>query len=788
MSADRDQLIKRLFVEAGERTGDERERFLDEGCGNDAPLRQAVVRLLAADAAAATGFLDGPPAARAPAEPSAQIGRFRLVRKIGEGGMGAVFEAEQIHPRRRVALKMVRHAGLSESLRRRFEYEVQILGQLRHPGIAQIYEAATHDDPAVPGGPIPYFAMEYVQGRSLLDFASHGRLTARQRLALMSKICDAVHHAHQKGVIHRDLKPANILVEPADDGHAQPKILDFGVARATRSDVQMMTMHTEVGQIIGTLSYMSPEQVAGRPDEIDLRSDVYSLGVMLYELLTGRLPYDLRDRSLSEAGNLIREQEPTRLGSVDAALRGDVETIVAKALAKERERRYQSAAELGDDILRFLNDEPIVARPATRAYQLRKFAKRNKGLVGGIVAAFAILLLAVAGISVALIKARRAEHAALQSAATATAVSSFLRNMLAGVDPEDIGPRALTVREVLDHAAARLQRELVDQPEVAASVHQTLGNHYGTLGHYVEADRHLRQAVELRRSLTVGDDPNLADALTDLAANLEEKRDLAGAEGPLREALDMRRRLFGQDSLEVAETLHGLGSILIDQGRARDAEPLVRESLEIRRRLLGAQHADVATSTGTLGWCLMALDRLDVAETAVRDAVEMVRRLPGDNERALAARLTFLSGVLRARGKYVEEEAVVREAVDIRSRRLTADHPSLAWNLFCLAKVRWRLGDLSEAETNCRKALEIYTAKRGPRHSDIADCQQLLAQIHDDQGRWVEAESWWIACLEMRRNLLPADDPEITFAEEALARNRAAQRSASVPPGATEAP
>lgn len=786
MRADRDQRIKEIFARAGELPGAERKRFLDIEC-MDEGIRAAVERLLLADEAAASKFLDGSAGPAPVPQAPARVGRFRLIRKIGEGGMGTVYEAEQDHPRRKVALKMVRYAGLPDAMLRRFEYEVQILGQLRHPGIAQIHEAGTHDDGS---GAVPYFAMEFVHGRPLVAFARHKNLSTRQRLELMADICDAVHHAHQKGVIHRDLKPANVLVEESGDGRNQPKILDFGVACASSADVAFATMHTQAGQLVGTLSYMSPEQIAGRPDDLDVRSDVYALGVMLYELLTERLPYDLRNRSLAEIGTMIREQDPTRLGSIDTHFRGDIDTIVVKALAKEKERRYASAAELAEDIRRYLRDEPIIARPASKAYTLRKFARRHKGLVGGVATAFAALLVAVIGISVALVRATRAERVAIErldesrrATAKATAVSKFLQNMLAGVDPEDIGPRGLTVREVLDHASDRLERELGDQPEIAAPIHQTLGNHYSTLGLYFEADLHLRKAVELRRTLARGDDPELADALSDLAANMQEKRDIEDAEGPTREALEMRRRLFGPSSLEVAASLYDLASILIEQLRASEAEPFARESLDIRRRLLGDEHESVATSIGILGWCHMVLGQLNEAESRSREAVDMVRRLAGDNELALASRLTFLSVVLRAAGKIAEEEAVLREAIEIRTRRLAQDHPALAWNLFCLAQARRKQGDFVESETKGRRALEIYLIRRGPVHTDVADCHELLAQIHDDQGRFVEAEAWWKSCLEMRRKLLPADHSEIALAEEALARNKAAQKKVSAPLG-----
>ncbi|MDO8631632.1 MAG: serine/threonine-protein kinase, partial [Phycisphaerales bacterium] len=461
MSNDRAERVKHLFQEAAERVGDDRERFLAERCGTDTTLRAEVEGLLDADKCVHSRFLEGAPQTPPEIAMPARIGRFRLLRRIGEGGMGSVFEAEQDHPRRKVALKIIRVAMVSESLLRRFEYEVQILGQLKHPGIAQIYEAGTHDDGS---GPVPYFAMEYIRGRPLMDFVKHHLLTVRQRLGLMSEICDAVHHAHQKGVIHRDLKPANVLVEETDGVERHPKILDFGVARAIRSDVQLITMHTEVGQLVGTLSYMSPEQVAGQPDELDVRSDVYALGVILYEMLAGRLPYDLRDHSIAEAGSVIREQEPSRLSSLDSALRGDIETIVAKALAKEKDRRYQSAMELGDDIRRFLRDEPIVARPASRAYQIRKFAKRNKAIVGGVAAVFVTLILGIIGIGVALLRATEAERVALlrseeslRSLAKAAAVSTFLQEMLSSVDPAKSLGREVTIRQALDEAAAKIE-------------------------------------------------------------------------------------------------------------------------------------------------------------------------------------------------------------------------------------------------------------------------------------------------------------------------------------------
>ena len=293
----------------------------------------------------------------------AAVGHYRIRRVLGEGGMGTVYEAEQEHPRRIVALKVIKPGWASAELLRRFEQESLALGRLQHPGIAQIHEAATADSGS---GPQPYFAMEFIRGDSLLAYAAAHHLNTRQRLELMVKICDAVHHAHQRGIIHRDLKPGNILV----DESGQPKVLDFGVARVTDSDAYA-TRQTDVGQLVGTLAYMSPEQVLADPLELDLRSDVYALGVLLYELLSGHLPYTI-GRQIHEAARAIREDDPAPLSSIDRMYRGDIETIVAKSLEKEKVRRYASAADLASDIGRYLKDEPITARPPSTAYQLQE--------------------------------------------------------------------------------------------------------------------------------------------------------------------------------------------------------------------------------------------------------------------------------------------------------------------------------------------------------------------------------------------------------------------------------
>jgi WD40 repeat protein/predicted Ser/Thr protein kinase len=406
--------VKRLFLAAGSMPKGPRTRFLEAECGGDSALAADVRQLLTADEGSEE-FLERPAvdAGSGGLAPGTRLGHFVVERVLGEGGMGMVYEALEEEAGRRVALKVIRPGFVTARLRSRFRHEIRVLGQLRHPGIAQIYEAGTV---GAAGEQVPYFAMELVDGRPLLEVARG--LGVRGRLALIAQVCEAVQHAHQKGVIHRDLKPGNILVEDSaatdttgSGGTALPlrvKVLDFGIARAADPEAGTATVRTEAGQLVGTLPYMSPEQARG--EWLDVRSDVYSIGVIAFEALSGRLPHAVRDRPLPEAARIIQEAEPTRLGSVDRALRGDIETIVARSLEKDPRKRYQSAADLGADIRRYLRDEPIVARPHSALYQMRKFARRHRALV----ASAALVLAAMSAATVVSIyQARvavRAQH------------------------------------------------------------------------------------------------------------------------------------------------------------------------------------------------------------------------------------------------------------------------------------------------------------------------------------------------------------------------------------------
>jgi WD40 repeat protein len=470
------EAVEALFQQATELDPAQRGAFLDEQCAGDPKLRAAVEDLLRFDAEAENDpdFLPSPAASvRAalplPAEPGLPllIGRYRVIRRHGEGGMGIVYEAEQDNPRRTVAIKVIRAGYASAELLSRFRHEAGILARLQHPGIAQVYEAGIGDDGR------PYFAMEFIAGMPLDDYARTRGLDPRARLELLAKVCDAVQHAHDKGVIHRDLKPGNILV----DLSGQPKVLDFGVAHVTAADLLTTAGRTQAGQLLGTLSYMSPEQVAADPAGLDGRSDVYTLGVILFELLTQRLPYQLDRLPGHEVARVIQEQEPSRLGSIDTQYRGDVEIIAAKALEKVKSRRYASAGDMASDIRRYLRGEAILARPASALYQLRKFARRHKALVAAASGIFAAL---VVGTVVSIVFALRAaensrvanerERAATYEsyrARIAAAVAAISRHDVADADRQlQAAPKALRDWE-WRHLHARLDDSIAIFPAIA---------------------------------------------------------------------------------------------------------------------------------------------------------------------------------------------------------------------------------------------------------------------------------------------------------------------------------
>jgi non-specific serine/threonine protein kinase/serine/threonine-protein kinase len=735
MTPDRAERARAIFLEALDLAPDRRRKLLDERCGDDAHLRDEVLTLLAYDAA--TGqFLDEPAVTpdlaptRSRSRPANHTGRriggFEIRRVIGSGGMGTVYEATQDHPNRLVALKVLSRGVVSGSALRRFKREAEILGRLRHPNIAHVYDAGMFDEGE---GAQPYFAMELIRGRGLLEFAEASQLGTRQRLEFFAKVCDAVQHAHLKGVIHRDLKPDNILV----DEHGEPKILDFGVARATDSDIQITTVQTDIGQLIGTVPYMSPEQVTGNPSELDSRSDVYSLGVVLYELLCGRLPHNVKNTTIPEAVRVIREEDPTPLSSVSKVFRGDVETIVAKALEKERPRRYQTTAELAVDIRRYLVDEPIVARPASAFYQLRKFTRRKRALVA---AALAVAVtLAVGGIVATYLAASRAtaRHEAdrLQAVEDSRRLRQALTNFSEGtwtIELETVIEEFLTTEvvqnryapgapsdlnamlAVLDAAGQDLPQYFADRPLGEASIHYELGRTYKNLGIYDRALVRLKRAHELQVD---------------------------------------RRPL---EHLQSIKTRTQLGSLLVHLDRAEEAlrlqEPLIewarQNSIESNRypQIVMKQLADALASLG----------RYDQAKDFLEEAFERERRTVGGEG---PVSLRILAQVHAAQRDYERAVQLQEEAVQ-RHREIKRDLRGLAHALSELGEL-YRLQDrYEEAEARLLEGLDMLQRYRGPQHPYTQDTLRELVELYDEWGK-PEKAAEYRALLREANAISPSD-------------------------------
>jgi non-specific serine/threonine protein kinase/serine/threonine-protein kinase len=614
---------------------DQRSALIERACCGDLALQAEVQSLLKA-CESAGDFLEqpalasdsGPPSGThaevSPPMPTA-IGQFRINKVLGYGGMGIVYLAEQARPRRLVALKVIKPGLVTPATLRRFEHEAEILARLQHPGIAQIYEVGTAETGGVPH---PYFAMELVEGQSITEFVKRRGLHVNERVRLMILVCDAVHHAHQKGVIHRDLKPANILV----DENGQPKILDFGVARATTPDRQP-TLQTSVGQLIGTLGYLSPEQATGDPMAIDVRSDVYALGVVAYEILAGRAPFDLSDQPILDAVRIIREQDPKRLSSFNRSLRGDLDTIVATALDKDAGRRYQSAAELGADFRRYLQDEPIVARPPSARYQISKFAKRHRPLVIGSGVVVLILALATVTLSAVVLALRKANtelsternavkeaHAVVEAQLVrANGVIDFLNRMFASLQPQQRGRHA-RLHDFLNDAALVIDREFEREPQLAAELHLIVGNGFRAINEIAFADQHLRKAHDLVQASN-GASGDLADDIRIALAGFEAEQ------GNGDHAINLL-----SDHIANIEHLHGPAHRLTLAAKLAYATALQKvghfeEAVVAARNALAAagQAASLESSTVVELQLLVAAD--PIRENQLHESVRRLRSL-----------------------------------------------------------------------------------------------------------------------------------------------------------------
>jgi serine/threonine protein kinase/tetratricopeptide (TPR) repeat protein len=768
---------------------DERDAFLNQACNGDPGLKehlrgllemeQRLGRFLEAPDSPPTMTIDPP----RPAEgPGTIIGPYKLREQIGEGGMGVVYVAEQSQPvRRKVALKIIKPGMDTRQVIARFEAERQALAMMDHPNIAKVHDAGATESGR------PYFVMELVRGIPITEYCDRERLSILERLELFVLVCRAVQHAHQKGIIHRDLKPSNILVTVID-GAAVPKIIDFGVAKATGASLTERTIYTAFHQFVGTPLYMSPEQADLAGMDVDTRSDIYSLGVLLYELLTGTTPFDqntFRTAAFDEVRRIIREQEPpkpsTRLSSLgvtratvsanrkadarhlDRAVRGELDWIVMKALEKDRRRRYETANDFASDVMRYLADQPVQAGPPSAGYRLRKFVRRNKGPVAAGLSLAVLLVLGTVGTSIGLVRALRAERRARTAeglakdrllevskekerataaeakakaaAAAAEAVVNFLQDdLLAQADPgQNARDEKVTVEEVLGRAAARIAGKFAQQPLVEAKIRQTIGKTYRTLSHYSAARPHLERAWELYRANLGEEDLNSLNILDDLAGLYLDQGQPQAAEPLLAGVLKVRRRDQGDENPDTLVTMTNLAEAYRIQGRHSEAIELLEKTLTIGRRVLGEDD----------GRMLAAMNDLAVnygfhrpeAEALLAKVVDVLRRKEGEGSYGALIAMNNLSEVYVARGEYLRAAELLEEMLKIRRRVWGEDHDLTLGEMNNLARVYWLAGRLDRSVPLFEEVVPKFLAHFGPDHPGTILAMANLGVNYRDAGR-----------------------------------------------------
>lgn len=717
--------------------------------------------------------------------PPVNIGPYRLLSRLGEGGMGEVWLAEQTRPvRRQVALKVIKAGMDTVRVVARFEAERQALAMMSHPSIAQVFDAG-----ATPAGR-PFFAMEYVRGEPITEYCQRHRLSIRQRLDLFLEVCDAVQHAHQKGVIHRDLKPSNVLVTLRDD-RPVPKVIDFGVAKAATQPLTERMLVTEHGVLVGTLEYMSPEQAEMTGLDVDTRTDVYALGVMLYELLTGALPFEpqaLREKPLDEIRRTIREVDPprpsTRVSTANGAppasgaaatavalaheLRGDLDWIILRALEKDRTRRYGSASDLAADLQRYLNHQPVLACPPTVTYRLGKFVRRHRWAV----ATGAVLLVLAAGFTVSTVLQARAlarERDRAQAAqATAEQVTGFLVRMFEASDPSETLGDTMTARQLLDSGVARVN-ELDGQPDVQARLLDLMGRVYQSLGTFDRAHALVERALQVRRARLGDDHPSVADSLTHLGELSTLRGRYDEAEQQLRDALARHERLAGRESAASATDLHLLGAVLVDHGRGDEGRRLFEEALAIRQRVLPAGHLDIAESLSGLAYAASNTGDYVEMERRHREALELLRGALGDRHPRVALALNNLAAAVDQRGRYDEAARLHGEALTLRRQIFGDEHPAVATSLNNLSNVYIKQENYAAAEPLARQVVALRTRLLGPQHPSTGTALNNLGVLLFRAGKPAEAVPVMEEARALALTRLPADHPLVLSIDGSLA-------------------
>jgi serine/threonine protein kinase len=785
-----------VFSAALELPADQREVYLDQACAGDATLRRQVEALLQVHGDAGDFFdqLEKSTAAESanPTEKAGdRIGRYKLLQQIGEGGCGVVYMAEQEEPvRRRVALKVIKLGMDTKSVIARFEAERQALALMDHPNIARVLDAGATDTGR------PYFVMDLVRGVKITEYCDENHLPTHERLNLFIQVCQAIQHAHQKGIIHRDIKPSNILVT-VNDGVPAPKVIDFGIAKATQGRLTDQTLFTAFEQFLGTPAYMSPEQAVMTSLDIDTRSDIYSLGVLLYELLTGKTPFEQKEllaAGLDEMRRTIRENEPTKPSTRLSAMtndeltttashrrveaprlihtvRGDLDWIVMKALEKDRARRYETANGFARDIQRHLNHEPVLACPPSAAYRLQKAWKRHK--TSFIVAMLiSVVLVAATGVSTwqavlagkRLVESKANEALAKERLADSEATSKLLSEVFESPDPQRNG-RTITVAEALSNAAVKLDIELTNQPLRRAELQTTLGNTYFRLGLYPEAIA-LQEKIRDYYLASFGlEDTNTLAAMDNLAMSFRDFGRFDAALKLREETLKLRLKLLGPENTNTLMAMNNLANSYFDAGRVVEALKLKEETLAIFRKMLGSEQPRTLIAMGDLATFYCYVGRLDEAIKLSEQALSLSRKVNGpehpDTIRAMGLLAYFYEGA----GRFDAALKLGEETLTLSRKVLGPGHPDTDVDMNDLANFYDQAGRKDEALKLREDLVSLRRKVSGPEHPDTIMAMHDLALSYLQVGRKDEAVKLLEQVLPLSRKVLASNPNTLTVVE-----------------------